>query len=345
MSLSTLNKKIIMNRILLATTLTLTAATPFALHGADYTEYPNRFSLGPRFGLNFKADFGNSATYFNAVNPGPEAGGANHLYDDGYVFVDYSGNLDGITSYWGYQYAPQVAGDTMQFHAIHSSGNTSRADNPQYGVEFIYQRVLGNLPASMPGCWGLEVGFGYTDLDLHNHRNGTVPVTTDTFPLNGVLPPSAGYNGTFTGPGALLGDTPTRTLGSASMASNQKLRGSLFSLRLGPFAEWHFTPKFSLAASAGFTLAPTMLDYDFSETVSQAGGGTYAASGHSSKTRLLYGPFVGATLRYDFNKSWGAYLGAQFQSLNSLKQSVGSRTARFDPGATVYLTAGVNWIF
>lgn len=345
MSLTTINHLNHMNRIILATTLSLTAATPFALHGADYTANPNRFSLGPRFGLNFKADFQNSASQFSAANPGLPVGGANHTYDDGYVLVDSSDPADGLTTYWGYQNPSQVVGDTMQFNAIQSSGSASGADNPQYGVEFIYQRVLGNLPAKMPGCWGLELGFGYTDLDLRNHRNGTVPVTTDTYPLNGVLPPGAGYNGTFTGPGTLLGDTPIRTLGSAALTSNQKLSGSLFSLRLGPFAEWHFTEKLSLAASAGFTLAPTRLDYDFSETVSLAGGGTYAASGHSSKTELLYGPFVGATLRYDFNKSWGVYLGAQFQSLNSLEQSVGSRTARFDPGATVYLTAGLTWRF
>ena len=334
-----------MNRIILSTTLTLAAATPFALHAEDYTQNPNRFSFGPRIGLNFKADFQNGASYFNAVNPGLAAGGADHTYDDGYVLVDSSGNAGGLTWNWGYQNSAQVAGDTMQFHAIQSGGSTSGADNPQYGLEVIYQRVLGNLPASVPGCWGLEVGFGYTDLDLRNHRNGSALVTTDTFPLNGVLPPDAGYSGTFDGPGALLGDTPTRTLGSASLASSQKLSGSLFSLRLGPFAEWHFTPKFSLAASAGFTLAPTILDYDFSETVSLAGGGTYAASGHSSRTKLLYGPYVGATLRYDFNKSWGVYLGAQFQSLNSLEQSVGSRTARLDPGATVYVSAGLTWRF
>jgi len=34
-------------------------------------------------------------------------------------------------------------------------------------------------------------------------------------------------------------------------------------------------------------------------------GESLAASGHSSKTRLLYGPYVGGMLRYNFNKNWG----------------------------------------
>ena len=66
----------------------------------------------------------------------------------------------------------------------------------------------------------------------------------------------------------------------------------------------------------GPTLAPATVDYDFSETAIVAGdGATITASGHSSKTKLLYGPYVGAMLRYDFNKCWGIYVGARFQNL------------------------------
>ena len=334
-----------MNRIIISTTLVL-AAAPFAVRGENSTDNnPNRFFFGPRFGMNFKADFQNNASYFGPVNPGPATGGANHTYNDGYVLVDSSGNAGGRTWNWGYQNSSQVAGDSMQFHAIQSSGSSSTTGDPQYGGELIYQRVIGHLPFLSSGCWGLEAGFGLTDINLKDNRSGTVPVITDTYALNGVLPPSAGYNGTFAGPGALLGDTPTRTLGAAAMTSNQKLSGQLFSLRLGPFAEWNITPELSLAASVGLTLAPAMIDYDFSETSSLSGGGTYAASGHSSKTKLLYGPYVGAMLRYDFNKKWGIYVGAQFQSLNDMELSSGTHTARLDQSATVYGTAGVCWKF
>jgi hypothetical protein len=259
--------------------------------------------------------------------------------------VDSSGNAGGRTWNWGYQNASQVVGNAMRFHAIQSSGSASTSDNPQYGGELVYQRVIGHLPILPSGCWGLETGFGLTEIDLQDNRSGSVGVITDTYALNGVRPPSAGYNGTFAGPGALLGDTPTRTLGTAALTSNQKLSGQLFSIRLGPFAEWNFTPELSLAASVGLTLAPAIMDYSFSEAGRLAGSSTYAASGHSSKTELLYGPFVSAMLRYDFSKNWGIYVGAQFQSLNNMELSVGTHTARLDQGATVYGTAGVCWKF
>lgn len=339
-----------MNRIVLPTTLSLAAATPFAMHGADFPENPNRLSLGARFGMNLKADFHNNAP----VNPGPAAGEADHTYNDGYVLVDSSGNRGDLTWNWGYQNASQVVGDTMQFHAIQFTTPSASAINnvtgdPQYGAELTYQRVICPLPFLSSGRWGLEAGFGYTDLDLRDKRSASGPatVTTDTFPLNGVLPPGAGYMGTFEGPGALLGDTPTRTTSSdtATLTSHQKLSGQLFSIRLGPFAEWNFTPQLGLAASVGLALVPASVDYDFSETTTLAGGGTFVASGRSSKTELLYGPYVSGVLRYDFNECWGVYVGAQFQSLTDLEQSIGGRTARLEQGAAVYGTVGVSWRF
>ncbi len=334
-----------MNRIILSTTIALAATTPFVMRGQDSTDNPNRFFFGPRFGLNIKADFRNNASYFGPVNPGPATGGANHTYNDGYVLLDSSGNAGGLTWNWGYQSSSQVVGDTMQFHSIQSSGSASATDDPQYGGELVYQRVMGDLPCLSAGHWGFEFGFGITDINLQANRTGTVPVITDTYSLNGVLPPSAGYNGSFNGPGALLGDTPTRTLESAALTSNQKLSGQVFSLRLGPFAEWNFTSELSLAASVGLTLAPAMIDYDYSEAGSLSGGGTYAASGHASKTELLYGPYAGAMLRYDFTKSWGVYVGAQFQNLNNMDISSGTHAARLDQSATVYGTVGLCWHF
>jgi len=330
-----------MNRILLSSTLALAAATPLALPGADFPENPNRLSFGPRFGMNFKANFHNDAP----VNPGLAIGGVDHLYNDGYVLRDSSGNAGGLTWNWGYRNPSQVVGDTMQFHAIQSDpANHKVSDDPQYGVELTYQRVLGSLPFLSSGHWGFEAAFGCTDLDL---RDKAARVTTDTFQLSGVLPPGAGYNGTFGGPGALLGDLPTRTFASniATLPGYQKLSGQLYSLRLGPFAEWNFTPQLSVAASAGLTLAPGSVDYDFAETTTLPGGATFVASGHSSKTELLYGPYVSATLRYDFNARWGVYAGAQFQSLNGLQQSIGTRTARLDQSATVYAVVGLSWKF
>lgn len=233
----------------------------------------------------------------------------------------------------------------MQFHSLQTGSYTSASGDPQYGGEMNYQRVIGSLP-SQSGDWGVEFGFGFTDLDLRNNLGGTAPVITDSYPLNGVPVPGPGYNGGYsimTGPP--LGDTPTRTITSATVTGYQKLSGQIFSLRLGPFAEWSITPELSLDASVGLTLAPTTVDYDFSETYAIAGGGVYATSGHSSETKLLYGPYAGAMLRYDFNKCWGIYVGARFQNLNDLNLSNGGNSAQLDQSVTLYATVGATWKF
>jgi len=244
-------------------------------------------------------------------------------------------------------------GDTMEFHSTRSqsasfAANSSATDDPQPGLELVYQRLVGHLPFSSSGRWGLEAGFGYTEIDVRDSHSatGSTTETTDAYQLNGSTPPGAGYHGTFQGPGTLLGDTPTRTTATslASQTSQQRLSGQLYTIRLGPFAEWNFTPQLSFALSAGLTLAPTSIDYDFSE-ITQSSGGTSITSGHSSKSDLLYGGYLGGTLRYDFSKHWGVYLGGQFQALTSLEQSSGIHTARLDPGATAYLTAGASWRF
>jgi hypothetical protein len=92
-------------------------------------------------------------------------------------------------------------------------------------------------------------------------------------------------------------------------------------------------------------VAPTKLDYDFSETATLVSGASFSNSGHSSDTEVLYGAYVDARLRYDYSENWGVYLGAQFQSLNSMQQSVGGRSAQFDPGTTLALSTGITWRF
>ena len=336
-----------MNRII--TTLGLVAVTPCVLFAADTAENLNRFSLGARFGMNLRADFRNDAPII-PVTPGLPIGGVDHQYQDGYVRVDSSGNAGGKTWNWGYENSAQVVGDAMQFHSTQSQSSSLAADNgvngrPQPGLELVYQRVLGHLPFLASARWGLEVGFGYTDIDLHDNRNatGSTTVTTDTYQLNGSLPPGAGYQGTFPGPGTLLGDTPARSTATylTAESSQQSLSGQLYTFRLGPFVEWNFTSQLSLAASVGLTLAPAVVDYDFTE-YTQAFGTT---SGHSSKTSLLYGPYVGGMLRYDFTQHWGIFAGVQFESLTDMQQSIGTHTAHLNPGSLLYGTLGVTWKF
>lgn len=339
-----------MKRIFLSISLVLTATATVA-HGAQLPENLNRLSFGPRVGYNIKAEFSNNPASFSsnpATDPGLAVSGVDHEYDDGYVRVDSSGNAGGTTWNWGYEDNTQVVGDTVEFHASQSnaasgaSGSTAE-DNPQYGGELTYQRFVAPLGDS--GLWGWEAAFSFVDLDVDQRSSGATTEITDSYALNGVIPPLAPYNGTFAGPGTLLGDSPTRTITSNTLTRQESLSGEIFAFRFGPFAEWAVGEHVSVALSAGLTLAPTMIDYDYSETTYHALGGTSTTTGSSSKTRLLYGGYVSAMLHYDFDESWGVYAGAQFQSLNDLTLSSGTREARLDQGTTLYGSAGVSFRF
>lgn len=339
-----------MKSIFLYIPLVLTVAAT-VLRGAEFPDNPTRLSFGPRLGYSIKAQFSNNPAPFAnnpATDPGDPISGVDHEYDDGYVRVDGSGNANGSTWNWGYENASQVVGDSMEFHSTRSNlafgpSNSEAKDDPQYGGELTYQRVIRTVGNS--GLGGLEAAFSFTDLDLESRANGAGPSTliTDRFALNGVVPPGPGYNGTFTGPGALLGDIPTRTTAPATSTSQESLSGEIYGFRLGPFLEWEMGPRLSVALSAGLSLAPTRIDYDFSETTQSVLGGTFTTSGSSSTTRLLYGGYAGATLRYDIDERWGFYVGAQFQRLNDLKLSVGAREALLDQSETLYGTAGLSF--
>jgi len=59
-----------------------------------------------------------SLTSFAQCNPGPATGGGiDRCYDDGYVYVDITGNAGGYTWYWGYQSSSQIQSSFIVFHA------------------------------------------------------------------------------------------------------------------------------------------------------------------------------------------------------------------------------------
>jgi hypothetical protein len=337
-----------MKPTILSATCALAAAAPVLAQEADPFDIPNpnRFSLGARVSFNYEAKFSTARP-----NPGPATGNANRFYEDGYVRPDKSGNAGGLTWNWGYDQPEQVAGDSIEFHRVDSavlpSTLSKSSDEAYYGMELVYQRLLGTFGSG--GGWGFEGAFSYSDFELQEKRSATGPGTLliDAYFLNGVLPPNAPYRGSFQGPGPLLGATPSRTITdeTVSVANDHRLEGLLFGFRIGPFIEWNFSRAFSVSLSGGIALSPAMIDYEFSESVSLESGRSTLVRGKSTKEDLLYGNYVAGTLRYQFTKNWGVYAGAQFQTLNDLEQTVRNRTARLESGATFHGVAGVSYKF
>jgi hypothetical protein len=59
-------------------------------------------------------------------------------------------------------------------------------------------------------------GDGYIYFHCRGLSNAIWVTVTDRYPLNGMIPPSPPYSGTFAGPGPAISDTPTRTAAAIS---------------------------------------------------------------------------------------------------------------------------------
>src|SRR5262245_18833843 len=102
-------------RLSLFCSIIILAAGSLTADGAEPIEFPDGMSIAARFGFNIQASFRNVGSR-SLPNPGPPVGGGiDRFYDDGYVRVDGSGNLNGQTWFWGYERASQVnaAADTI----------------------------------------------------------------------------------------------------------------------------------------------------------------------------------------------------------------------------------------
>lgn len=310
---------------------------------------PNQFRVNGRLGFNISAKFKNLGG-FNSINRiGPASGGAlDRFYNDGFVRVDGSGNDGGLTWFWGYKNQEQIQGDTLLFHQASSPANgaVKKDEDPQPGFELSYARRLGRV---WRGAWGIQAAFGYTDLSIHDDRtlHGNALVLTDAYPLGGVVPPLAPYAGSFSGPGPLIGDSPTRLAapGAARISGERKLDTQLYAWQLGPYLEIPLCRKFSLQLGGGLTLARVESDFSFTESVRVVNAGAASRSGHDSTGDFLVGGYAEAGFAYAINKRWTAFSGAQYQYLSDFSQSAAGKEAELDLSKTIYFVFGVGVTF
>jgi hypothetical protein len=325
---------------------------------AHDTESPvparNRFGVSYRTGFNINGSFKSLGALPAQTNPGPPTGRADRQYDDGYVLRD-SGANPGLTWNWGYQNASQVPGDdTIQFHSAGVGGGGVSKDNddsPQHGLEFTYNRYLGRIRER--GSWGFEAAFAYNNITIGDARPITASFTriTDTYALNGVVPPEPPYNGNFNGPGPLISDSPTRTettiANGATVAGQRNFDGDLFGFRIGPYVEMPLDKqgKWNLNFNGGLALAAINSDFRYQEATTIAGVGTVNSSGAGRKNEFMVGGYVGSNISYAFNKSWNVFAGASWQYLPDYEQKVNGRTAEITFNKSIFAKLGFSYSF
>src|SRR5205085_6169665 len=119
-------------------------------------EVTNRLTLSARFGFNIAARFKGVSTIPAPIVARTTSKGDPYNYDDGYVLTDISGNFGGQTWYWGYDDSSrQISGNSilLSHNALaQGAGSVTTKDDPGYGAELVYRRLLPNRE-------GLQVGF------------------------------------------------------------------------------------------------------------------------------------------------------------------------------------------
>ena len=308
---------------------------------------PNWFSFGPQFGMNINARFkyvGN----VNSASPGPATGGGmNRTYNNGFVNVDSSGNAGGQTWNWGYQNPSQVQGNTMTFIASSAVNGAQNGNNdPHAGLDLAFGRRLG---AVLGGQWGLQAAFDFTAISIHDNQPlaGSGALTSDAFPLGAVIPPQAPYAGSVTGPGPLLGDSPTRTTTAETVliTGQRKLDAQIYVLRAGPYYEYFFGKRWSGRLGGGLALAVADTKYSFNETIAFGNGLVANNAGSGSGADFQAGGYLEGKVLYAITPRTSLFAGAQYEYLGTFSRNAGSEQARLDMGSAAYVLFGVQLSF
>ncbi len=317
----------------------------------------NRFGLSYQMGLNIGVDF----RKFGGLalsQPGPATGSTfNRNYDNGYNRIDSSTNAGGLTCNWGYQNGQSVQGDSLVLQSYSTPANASangRQDDPQHGFEMFYQREL-----IRETHWrlGAEAAVGYTFISIADHSTlkNTAYRTNDTFALNGTIPPLPPYNGTFQGPGDLIGSTPNRStdvlVRTATIGGDRSVDANVFMFRLGPYLEVPLNQRVSLFANAGLALIAGHTEFSFHERVTindpanDINLTSQTRSGSGSKTDFLVGGYAGGGLAYALTREVSLFAGARYQAAGRAINHEKGKESILDLGQSILVTVGVTYAF
>ncbi|MFO1476782.1 MAG: hypothetical protein U1F98_09035 [Verrucomicrobiota bacterium] len=318
------------------------------------TTAPERYwkaSLSYSLGLNIKTTFqgiGGLTGFQN--NPGSTNAGANHNYDNGYNRVDITGNNHGGfqgTWNWGYQNAGQVSGNSITMQSSSVTTSSTENNSPRNGFEIGLARELARHDFWR---WGVEGAFGLTLVNVHDDRtvSGTLTQVNDTYSLNGVVPAVPPYNGTYNGPGAIIGDTPNRSVstvpGVATVTGWRNFDANLFQFRVGPYVEFPLGKGFTFDLKAGLALVEVASRFSYNETVTGPSGTTTSAAS-SSSSGFLIGAYAGADASYNLTDSVSLFAGVQYQDVGQYTHTLNGRKAVLDLGESVFVNLGFSYSF
>jgi len=305
-------------------------------------------------GVNLKARFKTSGQFdVSGSQPGtPGVHRADHIYDDGYVRVDETGNALDRTSYWGYNDASQYnpVAQTLTFHSAKSfsSSGSSKDDDPPYiGFDLAYGGQFGRWG---PTRIGWEFGFGLLPISIQDKRPmpAIVNRTVHSFSTEPIVTPTAPYNGGPSGIGPTIHDSATALPDDTvpgTIAGSRKLDAMLYSVRLGPLLHWELHPQWAVSFSAGPAVGFVDGELKFDEMIVSGNGATGRNTGSIGGSGFVFGGYVSAAVMFHAVENGDFYLGVQYMPLGSMTINGGGREARLDLAGGIYFSVGFNWPF
>lgn len=352
-----------MNARLSLLSLSLLSAAPLRagepIDLAPSVQSPWRFGIGYAPLLGVKTEFNGLGRFNSPFTPQPTGGGVDYDYDNGFVHVDSSQNAGGKTWNWSYDQSSQynaANGGSIDYSLTNSlsNGRASERDNAAAGIELFTlldmgAAELGGL-APKGSRWGFRGGFHYAHIDIDNTDvlSTNLTVLTDSFNLDGTIPPQAPYVGSFNGPGPLIGDSPTRTIssgGTALVTGTRELDVHLATLSLGSYLEIPIAPKLDLLLEAGVSAALADGTYKFRSITSVPGLGTQTSTGRDSSSSVLLGFYLGLGATYQVNKDWAILLSGRYQYLEDFQLGANGSNADLSFDSAFILSTGITHSF
>lgn len=278
-------------------------------------------------------------------------------YDDGYVRVDISGDTT-LTSNWGYsdynrQFDPANGGSlALSVTQGIAGGGSSQTTENAPGFELFVLREMGRVEFNQTVLpWGFSSRLHYARFDVED--SGSVPLNarriTDRFALNGVIPPLAPYNGSFTGPGALISTAASRTEsivpGGSTSRGMRQLEVDLVSSSFGAWIEIPFSDRRSLELEGGISLAIADGNYAHQSEVTGPGGVLGTTRDQADRTSFLPGFHVGLAATYGLTERWDLLISGRYQYLDDFAIRAGSSAAELSFSHSFVLTTGVRFRF
>lgn len=255
---------------------------------------------------------------------------ANRTYTDGFVNISAATAATNLTTFWGYNNASQVSGQTISFtsDAVSTLTRSGSLEQKDQTVEAPYIEVAYLTPLSENLEAGLSLQFSFNGFSssVSSSLQQSSVVTTDSYNVApGALIPSAGYVGSYTGPGLLIGNQPDSrsVVSTPTTTQNYTFQNStdVYSLALGGEIQWQPIDRVSFGASAGPVL--NYVDWDAQWSSPFFNGASVAQMDFKQKgDDILYGVFTKMNASYHLNQNWSMDGFFRYDWTQSLTQSV-----------------------